>query len=508
MRSRTQFFSAPEPFRSVATALGHPDAPCAAHQSPRPPPRHSLGAHIHPSTMSSKRGWSRDSGEGSGGGGGGGRRSSRSASSSSSSANSSSSSDAKRSRGGPAGGGGGGRGGASGGGSGGGGSSTSGGGGGRWDANRIQTIVVMWLLAASGRTSEMAAVEFKNLALPGESGLSARTIRQWRQWWDMFGETKPSVLRRLGGRRGRQGKVREVHVALLTAIVKDHPEFYVDEIRDEFNIRLCDPSFHLSPSTIWKTLVTRCGYSLRVANMKAAQRDESLRHQYRTALSMYDDPAMFVFIDETHKDRNAARRRRAWGPRGANNDVDAVFAPAGDSRWTLLAAADIDGFVGAACHLVHRKHDTKDTDTSRGTVDTTLFLWWVEHCLCPSLGNFEKGEPRCVVVADNAPTHQSDEFRELIERAGAKLIFTAPYSPDLNPIEYAFAQYKAYLRKNSRFTEAHPLTAHDLALDAVCRENMIAYYKHIGCIHNLPKASVGGMQATAAASILIQCDML
>ena len=482
------------PFRPDATALGHPDALCAAHQSPRPPPRHSLAAHIHPSAMSSKRGRSRDSGEGSGGGGGGGGsrsssrggRSSSSGGSSSSSASSSSSSEAKRSRGGAGG----------------------GGGGGRWDANRIQTIVVMWLLAASGRTSEMAAVEFKNLALPGESGLSARTIRQWRQWWDMFGETKPSVLRRLGGRRGRQGKVLEVHVALLTAIVKDHPEFYVDEIRDEFNIRLCDPSFHLSPSTIWKTLVSRCGYSLRVANMKAAQRDESLRHQYRTALSMYDDPAMFVFIDETHKDRNAARRRRAWGPRGANNDVDAVFAPAGDSRWTLLAAADINGFVGPACHLVHRKHDTKDTDTSRGTVDTTLFLWWVEHCLCPSLGNFEKGEPRCVVVADNAPTHQSDEFRELIERAGAKLIFTAPYSPDLNPIEYAFAQYKAYLRKNSRFTAAHPLTAHDLALDAVCRDNMLAYYKHIGCIHNLSKASVGGMQATAAASILIQCDML
>ncbi len=37
-------------------------------------------------------------------------------------------------------------------------------------------------------------------------------------------------------------------------------------------------------------------------------------------------------------------------------------------------------------------------------------------------------------------------MREAIERAGARLIFLPPYSPDFNPIENAFAKLKALLR--------------------------------------------------------------
>jgi len=37
--------------------------------------------------------------------------------------------------------------------------------------------------------------------------------------------------------------------------------------------------------------------------------------------------------------------------------------------------------------------------------------------------------------------------REAIEACGASLIYLPPYSPDLNPIEQAFATLKALLRK-------------------------------------------------------------
>ena len=49
---------------------------------------------------------------------------------------------------------------------------------------------------------------------------------------------------------------------------------------------------------------------------------------------------------------------------------------------------------------------------------------------------------------DNLSAHKSDEVREAIEAAGAKLRYLPPYSPDLNPIEQAFSNLKAHLRKH------------------------------------------------------------
>ena len=45
-----------------------------------------------------------------------------------------------------------------------------------------------------------------------------------------------------------------------------------------------------------------------------------------------------------------------------------------------------------------------------------------------------------------------DAFREMIEAAGATLLYLPPYSPDFNPIENAFAKLKANLRKAAERT--------------------------------------------------------
>ena len=48
---------------------------------------------------------------------------------------------------------------------------------------------------------------------------------------------------------------------------------------------------------------------------------------------------------------------------------------------------------------------------------------------------------------DNLPSHRVVGVREAIEAAGATRLFLPPYSPDFNPIEQAFAKFKALLRK-------------------------------------------------------------
>ncbi len=57
----------------------------------------------------------------------------------------------------------------------------------------------------------------------------------------------------------------------------------------------------------------------------------------------------------------------------------------------------------------------------------------VEQLLVPTL------KPGDIVVMDNLGSHKG--------AAGAKLFFLPPYSPDLNPIENAFAKLKTLLRK-------------------------------------------------------------
>ena len=61
------------------------------------------------------------------------------------------------------------------------------------------------------------------------------------------------------------------------------------------------------------------------------------------------------------------------------------------------------------------------------------------------LGNYDRGEARSVVLMDNASTHMSDEIEKAIESTGAILIYGAPFSPHLNPIELYFGIYKWHL---------------------------------------------------------------
>jgi transposase len=91
-----------------------------------------------------------------------------------------------------------------------------------------------------------------------------------------------------------------------------------------------------------------------------------------------------------------------------------------------------------------------------------------------------KLEPGDVVILDNLPGHKGEEVAELIRARGARLLFLPPYSPDLNPIELAFAKLKALLRNKARRTrEALWRTIGDL-LDAFTPAECNNYIRHAG----------------------------
>lgn len=76
-----------------------------------------------------------------------------------------------------------------------------------------------------------------------------------------------------------------------------------------------------------------------------------------------------------------------------------------------------------------------------GTMDSVLFEYWFERML---LKETLRGS---IFVMDNARFHRRKTLEPLAEKAGCKLLFLPPYSPDLNPIENFWAYLKKKLRK-------------------------------------------------------------
>jgi len=112
------------------------------------------------------------------------------------------------------------------------------------------------------------------------------------------------------------------------------------------------------------------------------------------------------------------------------------------------------------------------TMTIEAPTDAEIYLAYVEQVLRPVL------RPGDVVVMDNLSSHKVDGVRKLIEEAGAELLYLPPYSPDLNPIEKAWAKLKQLLRAARARTQKALDQAIAEALSLISADNALAWFKH------------------------------
>jgi transposase len=92
------------------------------------------------------------------------------------------------------------------------------------------------------------------------------------------------------------------------------------------------------------------------------------------------------------------------------------------------------------------------------------------------------GRPLPVRILDNLSPHKAPRVRALIERAGCRLLFLPPYSPDFNPIEPAWSKLKALLRGlGARTTEALHAALTPL-VDAITTSDARGYFRHCGYV--------------------------
>ena len=148
------------------------------------------------------------------------------------------------------------------------------------------------------------------------------------------------------------------------------------------------------------------------------------RRRVWKAAQPFIDPRSLVFLDETGVNTKMARLH-GWAPVG-ERCRDSV--PWGHWKtMTFIAGLRLSGITAPW--------------VLDGPMDGEAFRVYVREVLAPTL---RRGD---VVVLDNLPSHKVAGVRKAITARRAQLFYLPPYSPDLNPIEMAFAKLKALLRQ-------------------------------------------------------------
>ena len=169
------------------------------------------------------------------------------------------------------------------------------------------------------------------------------------------------------------------------------------------------------------------------------------------------DPDRLVFVDETGATTKMARLRG----RAAKGERCRAAIPHGHWKTTTFVAGL--RLTGMTAPMV-----------LDGPMNGPAFLAYVEQVLAPAL------RPGDIVIMDNLAPHKAAAVRNAIEAAGARLLLLPPYSPDLNPIENAFAKLKALLRKAAERTVDRLWRRIGLLLDAFTHQECANYFEAAG----------------------------
>ncbi len=169
------------------------------------------------------------------------------------------------------------------------------------------------------------------------------------------------------------------------------------------------------------------------------------------------NPGKLIFIDETWTKTNMTR---AYG-RALRGQRLVQAVPHG--HWmtsTFISGLRQTGMI-APCVV-------------DGAVNGELFLAYVEQVLVPEL------QPGDTVVMNNLSSHKVAGVRRAIEGAGGHLLYLPPYSPDLNPIEMAFAKLKALLRAKALRTVDQLWKVLGTLADTFSRTECANFLRHAG----------------------------
>lgn len=165
-------------------------------------------------------------------------------------------------------------------------------------------------------------------------------------------------------------------------------------------------------------------------------------------MSFLDESGAVSNLVRTHGRSDSGRRCIGYAPQG---------------HWkvmTAVAAVRLDGLTAPF--------------TIDCPMDGEVFSVYVQRVLVPTL---RAGD---VVVMDNLTAHKRPRVKELIESAGASVLYLPPYSPDYNPIEMIWSKVKRLLRSIAARTVDALHDAFAVAFSAVTPRDILGCFRHCG----------------------------
>ena len=172
-------------------------------------------------------------------------------------------------------------------------------------------------------------------------------------------------------------------------------------------------------------------------------------------------PERLVFLDECGVLTDMVRLH-GRSPRGTRALGSAPFGHW--TRVTVLGALGAGGIVGAM--------------SVEAAASAAVFHAYLDRVLLPEL---RRTKPDAVLVMDNLPAHKAPSIRALLDRSGFAYRYLPAYSPDLSPIEPAWAKVKAELRRAAARTVEALHGACGPALAAITPQDAAGFFRHCGC---------------------------
>ena len=109
-----------------------------------------------------------------------------------------------------------------------------------------------------------------------------------------------------------------------------------------------------------------------------------------------------------------------------------------------------------------------------GAIDGGCFRAYVAQILVPALRTGD------IVILDNVAFHKVVGIQDIIEAAGARLLYLPPYSPDFNPIEQVYAKLKQLLRSAAKRTVEELWNTIGGLIKLIAPDEALAYFKNCG----------------------------
>ncbi|XP_067055367.1 uncharacterized protein [Acropora muricata] len=206
------------------------------------------------------------------------------------------------------------------------------------------------------------------------------------------------------------------------------------------------------------------GYSYKRVKKIALRKNLELRREYQETIAVFR-PEEIVFLDECFVDRGVTRN---YGYNVRGQIATGRYVNPSSPRVTSISAVSYDGLIAA--HL------------RRKTFNGRRFKRFLRNEIAPQLQPYNGVNDRSVFVMDNHVAHHVAGVEEIVEAAGAILLYLQPYCPELNPIEGIFSIVKGWLRANDLMFLITP-DPREMILRAffhVTRSDVQSPYTHCG----------------------------